>query len=715
MRFSHSLLPRIMRIAPACLVLAASMASAQPVPGPIKCQDPAVAAQLTVLSGEITQNQKDIANCTPPSAVQACTAAQIAALQSTGTRLEAEYQAELANCRPAPPPPRQASVGVAGIEVTQVVQDMQLSVPLITGKPTWARVYLSSATAMTVSGTLQIKSSNGAITNLASNGSATLPANATLQQMRTNWNDSLNFPIPSSLTAVNSAYTLTLAVVAVQGVGGITCTNCKTQQVSVEYTGAPPVRLRIVPIQYTDLAGKVIAPRQIDYTLLQSWVTRAYPSAQLIATVDATLTVPMTTLFPCTTANPTNCCPSSAVCGCTAVNGLLATLRAGEITTSVDPRVHYYGMALVDPIAANAPGGGYLRGCSPVPSFVGSGPTGSPSGPGVVAGNVGGVSGTPSGTDSPQTFGDWYGGHELGHTFGRLHPNTPTKTSADCTQITPAPLDASFPYPNGTMSDAQGDNVGLDVGDKTNAIALNVIPGASHYDIMTYCNQPQWLSDYTYKGILNGPGGMIAQDPAGNGPTAGQTSGRQVSVVASIDLTKKTGSFTFVQTVDQPVAETFTTDNKASLRFVDASGNVIARYSVNISPISDPLPNGDDTGLVDAVIPAAAGAAKLQLYLGNALLAERSISSTLPAVEALRLATANTLQWHGTGAPGSTLTYAVLASVDGKNWDTIALNLMTPSLTLSAEQLHNYRTVRVIANDGFNNSASVDTSLSPPR
>jgi hypothetical protein len=115
------------------------------------------------------------------------------------------------------------------------------------------------------------------------------------------------------------------------------------------------------------------------------------------------------------------------------------------------------------------------------------------------------------------------------------------------------------------------------------------------------------------------------------------------------------------------------------------------------------------------VIPAAAGAAKLQLYLGNALLAERSISSTLPAVEALRLATANTLQWHGTGAPGSTLTYAVLASVDGKNWDTIALNLMTPSLTLSAEQLHNYRTVRVIANDGFNNSASVDTSLSLPR
>jgi len=47
---------------------------------------------------------------------------------------------------------------------------------------------------------------------------------------------------------------------------------------------------------------------------------------------------------------------------------------------------------------------------------------------------------------------------------------------------------------------------------------------------------------------------------------------------------------------------TFITGDRASLRFVDAGGNVIGEYSVNVSTNSDPQPGDDVTGLIDAVV-----------------------------------------------------------------------------------------------------------------
>jgi hypothetical protein len=89
--------------------------------------------------------------------------------------------------------------------------------------------------------------------------------------------------------------------------------------------------------------------------------------------------------------------------------------------------------------------------------------------------------------------------HEIGHNFGRLH--------APC-GVTPA--DASYPYPNANIG-----VWGLDVGN----LALKS-PGGFK-DIMSYCG-PNWVSDYTYEGILNFRGagpliGTAAADQAGPG------------------------------------------------------------------------------------------------------------------------------------------------------------------------------------------------------
>src|SRR6202012_2447738 len=107
------------------------------------------------------------------------------------------------------------------------------------------------------------------------------------------------------------------------------------------------------------------------------------------------------------------------------------------------------------------------------------------------------------GGDSSQTFGDWYGGHEIGHSFGQLHPGYVNSSGTPVGYCGAGGPDTAYPYPQGHISDNQDDRVGLDVGDSANGIALNVLDGTSHFDIMSYCAQPLWMSDYRYNKLLS--------------------------------------------------------------------------------------------------------------------------------------------------------------------------------------------------------------------
>jgi len=70
--------------------------------------------------------------------------------------------------------------------------------------------------------------------------------------------------------------------------------------------------------------------------------------------------------------------------------------------------------------------------------------------------------------------------HELGHAWGRSHAPCGINGSTD----------PSFPYPAGNIG-----VYGFDVSTKT------LYPPATA-DVMSYCH-PQWISDYTYKGVYN--------------------------------------------------------------------------------------------------------------------------------------------------------------------------------------------------------------------
>jgi hypothetical protein len=75
---------------------------------------------------------------------------------------------------------------------------------------------------------------------------------------------------------------------------------------------------------------------------------------------------------------------------------------------------------------------------------------------------------------------DWVAAHEWGHNWGRNH--------APCGGA--GGPDANYPYPGGATG-----VYGLDV-------ATQTLKPPSYSDIMGYCNN-QWISDYTYEGVLN--------------------------------------------------------------------------------------------------------------------------------------------------------------------------------------------------------------------
>ena len=648
-----------------------------------------------------------------------------AAVKNLQQEIGVAQQQRFLSCAPPTPAPARLSptpfpalppgppIGLSAIEVTQAVQDMHESVPVIAGKQTWARVYLavnpSTHAALTVTGTLVVNNPDLSRTLVTASAPVTVMPGVSLQQQRQSLNGSLNFKIPAAATTAGlhvfslaGIYTATSAG-SPTGPNICSCGDIKwsfalQHQTAVTFVGVPPLRLRIVPISYIEPHGNVISPRGVDIALLASWVTRAYPISTLLSTTapPLTSTTPLGQLF------------GSGTGGCAATDSQLSVLRSTEINQDpnpIDPRTHYYGMVLVDPTLSSGLNGGYMRGCSPVPGFVGSGPTGPTSG--VVPSNVSG--------DTDASFGDWYGGHEIGHSFGRYHPGAPGATTGFCGAG--GPLDKAYPHPNGQISDNAGDTAGLDVGDANNGIPMTVIPGPTSFDIMSYCNQPQWLSDYTYERILSDPGGygIEQQDPSGNGPPRPArtftVSGKFVSVVATINLSKRVGRFDFVQTVNRAPLVTFRTQTQAALAYVSADGKMSAQYSVNVQTNSEALSGEDVTALVDATIPYSATATKLELLLDGKLFDQRTISKTFPVVRGVVLKTPGTFTWQtSSGQPGR-LTFYVQGRPKGQSWETIALGLSKPRLQLSAAQRRRYVQLRVIANDGFHNSLPVEVDL----
>jgi hypothetical protein len=609
---------------------------------------------------------------------------------------------------------------VLGLEAVQAVQNVPSSVPMVADKPTVVRVYLkvtgSTPAVDNVRGTLfAYRPANsfqdvglplpGSVKSL---NSIRVDNTDDLKGRRVTLNKSLNFDLPANWISEGAAHFEVKLDVdgAPSSPVNIPCIGCNNTlfngtPIFSRFLATPTLRLRMVGLQYTfGTPATVAAPRAVDFSLFRSWVRRAYPAGRFVFT-QSTVTSTHPWQFDCDDAN-----------------AQLASIRASEVSAGRDPHTHY--------IALVSNTGGFMRGCAegipddPDPTVVASSPTGS---------TTSGPKPTNTTGDTDASFGDWYAGHELAHEFGRMHPGFCNGNSDD---------DDDFPNPNGQISDNLQTHVGLDLGDPANGIARTIISPFA-FDIMTYCNQPQWFSAYNYMAVLNrlraentsGAGVAPANTSAGGGggqdsqaqPQPGDAmTGDFIHVVASVNLSKQTGSIRFIDRVTRATMPGASKNELATLRFRDKAGKVIGTYPAWVRESTDREKGEDRKGMVQAVIPLNRNAASLELLLEGKLLARRIITEHAPEVRQMRVATrqaphtagaigetARVITWAGADRDGGVLTYLVQINGEDDTWDTIATGLKTNSITLTEEQLQGNtpRRLRVIANDGFNSSKPI--------
>jgi hypothetical protein len=604
--------------------------------------------------------------------------------------------------------PREASAGplvtaaLDGMEVTQAVQEIGGSIPLVAGKKTFVRAYLGVATgALTVRGELRVaRKATGPWTTVSSFGTADLDATRTgstsaqVRSRRENLAFSLDFRLPGKFTRPGSLW-FKLGKVQNPGNGQtVQITGAGTR--TVTFVRSPRLRLRVINLRYTAQTPPVqFAATKNDLEHLESWLTRAYPVREVE--------------FSSITVNSTNTWPFDAP----QVNAQVAALRALDVAGGRDPGTHYYGMV--------SDGGGFMRGRAsaipgtPDPSAVASGPTGSFSFP----------------WDTDGSFGDWYGGHELAHTFGRFHPGFCNGNSAD---------DPNFPFANGQLSNADGAFTGMDVGDADLAIQPAALPGTTWHDVMTYCDF-QWPSSYTYVGLRDR---LVAEavlfpdrddddddddddDGAGlRGSEERAVNGVPVHLSAVVNLTNRTAEIAFVTPLPGPFPQVAAPmDERLTLRVRMPDGSTRLEPVV-FKPDVCRDEGDDETGLVDTVAAIDPAAVGLDLLLDGEPIASFEPAGQPAAAENVRIdrgVVAGAADGDGFPTGGSVLTwddpgvatagagggeaaprYAVQASTDrGRTWTTLAVGTTDTSLGLDSEPFSDAEQVRfrVLTTNGF--------------
>jgi hypothetical protein len=559
-------------------------------------------------------------------------------------------------------------VTVEKIEVIQVIQDIQNSVPLVAGKATLVRAYLSyeADSPITVTGTLTLKKvGGGPATEIASDKPLRIDPslNGQTATKRKDINNSLNFLLPA-VNVPAGQFTLTLSIKNNSTGALVVCPSCSQNPAqTAEFISVPPLRVRLIGMRYNKrdfTTGLIesVAPTDEDFNMVESWIRRAYPISQLISTRSI---IPV----PSQTWRPTN---DQA---CNYINALLSIIRKSDINgNSVDPRTRYYGLV--------ADGGGFMRGCAdvlsstPGPDSPASGPTGQ----------------SAFDWDRDGVYGDWYTGHELAHTFGRKHPGKCGETPDDSVPQTQFIGDVNEVY------------IGYDAGDDKlppplPPIRPSILTGPPFTDLMTYCEN-QWVSAYTYREILSrllaegqlnpavvtgtassGPPAATEPPPSSAGPmpspsnsgpvpsvvglapasssssllvqsasparnSSGEVSGgargsnleslpatpqernergKLLAIVATINITKKTGELLPPLPVSQ-------TDNTASgrdvqtyplvhIRIKNKVGENIGEYIFPIHLTTDRRKDEDVTGMINGTIPYMAQTATIELILAE--------------------------------------------------------------------------------------------------
>jgi hypothetical protein len=558
-------------------------------------------------------------------------------------------------------PPPGPDMQLNSIEVTQAIQDLNNSVDLVAGKRTYVRVHASSPVNIAdVFATLSGKRGFTNLVPILNPGNPGSDITVRTGPDRGQINDSFWFELPSGWTAAGNL-TLT-AKLDPNNAKFDPNTSNNTKTVTVNFNTTPPLRLRLVNVQYTS-GGSTYLAGNSHLTALESWLTRAYPISSLQVTRQ-------------TFVYPTSGLPNvDTLHGWLALAKLLNILFTGE-----DTRMVYYGV--VDD------GGGFMRGKAlDIPSTIAAGPSGSDT----------------WGWDTDGSYNDWYGGHEIAHTRGRYHA-----------EFCGAGGGIAYPYPGGRISpDLSGNGAiyGFD-------ITTRAIYGPTWKDVMTYCSN-QWVSDFTYEGIRSYLVGIGLQSEATQSVTASEF----LAVMGLADLESETASLESVYQLSQDATIPLPEPGDWTLALLDAGNNDLAVYPFHPNELTDGEESTGRPAVIAAVVPWSAGTVRVEIRLQGEVIASRAASANAPEVTITSPTDGSELPdgpfmvtWEGSDPDGDPLTYSLMYSPDGGlNWQTLATGLSDQALGLNTDQLPGGSALlRVLASDGFLSGQATSGAFSVP-
>ena len=412
-------------------------------------------------------------------------------------------------------------------------------------------------------------------------------------------------------------------------------------------------------------------PTQLDLDLLASWIRRVYPASEVQIT-EATMPVQSRLPGDCHDLNDDI--------------GDWASTMPGQPS-----QTRYYGIV-------SDSGGNFMRGCGNIGGRFGSGPAGC----------------CLRSWDTDGAYTDWYGGHEVGHMFDRRHPDGGCEDGDD---------DDNFPFPSGAIGNSIFDSQGVDPGDVTLGLPQQLYDWrASWSDVMTYCDR-QWISSYTYRGILRN----LCGNDRPNCPDDDQLVGRRASQRAetlaaakpkakgrgtklsfngSIDLGKNRVKLASMSALKGLTPTARPKRSKYAIVLQGKRGREIATYPFEPSEVSD-QPKGSRLASINEVVPFSGETNRVAIAKGRRTIFSKRVSAHAPTVrlrspKGKRLVKPVKLSWRTDDADGGRLTATLQYAADGKNYVTIESGLRKRSLRVDPKDLPGGEKARfrVVVTDG---------------
>ena len=592
---------------------------------------------------------------------------------------------------------------VDAIEVTQSMQDLNNSVPLVGGKQTYVRVYVHSTngthpTTATLTATsggysktiLPIKP-GGPFINVRPTYNRLMPSHAFL------------FELPLAATFFNQL-TLTAQVNPdlrwhPRDPEEFSYANNSISK-TVSFDPVPKLHLVIADQPYT-FNNITYYVRPYDRWRVMDWIYRVYPLSQ-VKFYFRTLP-PIQAQRKLDDNNNWNLIYPD----CNWLNLYLAKNRASIFGSPIIPSNSTFLAIVPDDI-------GFMRGCAPLGGWitnngysrVASGPAGD--------GNWG--------WDFDGSYTDWYSGHEVGHAWGRPHVRGgPGYIEDGCGGEAKAVIHNQ----NGSISPTLDyQNPAAIFGfDSLHLIqGINPILGPNWSDVMTYCDY-QWMSKTTYVKLKEAFENYLPQEiEQAQNPFLVQD---VMGIFGSLDPSNNDVAMQPVFTFSNETPVSPPEPGSYAIVLYEAGGNELARYPFTPNGLENgpaPFINAEnEVAYISLLLPYTPGIASLEVEGPRSVLYHVDAGLILPAVQVLFPNGGEvfgeesiTVNWTASDEDGDPLTFNVDYSADnGNSWEPVAQYVTGSQVTIDQVNLpgSDMALFRVSASDGLHTSTDTSDGL----